>query len=49
MNSVAKPGSTPGSILARFQMLSPLVQWPMASSMDLYLRCFCLTETMTFT
>src|SRR5437667_8203594 len=47
--AITTSGSEPWSLLALFQMLRPLVQWPIASSMVKYCRCFCLSQTMTLT
>ena len=45
--AITTSGSTPSSLLALRQMPMPLVQCAIASSMVMYCRCFCLSETIT--
>ena len=45
--AITTSGSTPSSLLARFQMPMPLAQWMTASSMVMNCMCFCLSATIT--
>ena len=47
--AITRSGSAPWSLLAQSQMPMPLAQWRVAASASRYCRCFCLSETITFT
>ncbi len=48
-DAMTMSGSSPRSVLNCGQMPAPLVQCSMASSIDRYCRCSCLSDTITLT